>query len=410
MLKIFRFDEFKMNLKIILNSKFTPYSTFFLNSIRKVTFLSFAFPLALLVSCAEKKSAPLPEVAVSPVESKNGEQKKSGAATFGPTNSVQDFPSNVVADESLNLNFENPKLTGSETLSKNAHADNVKIPEGLTLVGTLNRGRNTVIYIHGWTASGEAENFVAAEDWNRKGFNTFIFRWHRDSFEDAKMPLNAESRIYYSALNKLLSDYQKLSAILGPQYAQEIRIVGHSLGTQLATSFVYTLMQKSISPAPSRLDILDPFVGPYTRLPVQIQDQLGGTLIGDSMFNMITKMKNNKYVVGSIYASVTARTFAKILYGVMPTQVFATTWLGKLSADQHMKVLDAYFKSISEIKRPQSSDGPAYSAVYSASQLKNDSNKILCQMTGIDTVTLADDTYAPSREVPLFGKLGTFCI
>ena len=158
--------------------------------------------------------------------------------------------------------FENPQLEANLPIIE-AEIDDVNtIPEGLTAIGEVIPNRKTMIYFHGWTRDGKAEEFDAefAQKWNEAGYNTFIFRWHRDSYESAAIPLDAEQRIYNRVGERAIREILRLQLSLGQDYDQEVVFVAHSLGTGLLLYADMVLSQVRHPLTPDRIDILDPFV------------------------------------------------------------------------------------------------------------------------------------------------------
>ena len=170
--------------------------------------------------------------------------------------------------------FDNPQLEPNLPIIE-AEIDDVNtIAEGLTAIGEVDPNRKTMIYFHGWTRDGatesldfpqntidgEAELFDFSQKWNDAGYNTFIFRWHRDSYELAAIPLEAEQRIYSRVGERAIREILRLQLSLGQDYDQEVVFVAHSLGTGLLLYADIVLSQVRHPLTPDRIDILDPFV------------------------------------------------------------------------------------------------------------------------------------------------------
>ena len=163
-----------------------------------------------------------------------------------------------------------------------------------------NPSQPTVIYFHGWaTGSSEnnyqRENFKIINDrldlnvntitaWKEKGWNVAIFYWNQ--FGDEDEVTDAEAKIWstegpekmrYRLSNGTYSDLQspknnvsqiafnQLSSVLADNSSENIRMVGHSLGSQLAVNVAHLISEAvksgelSISLMPNRIELLDPF-------------------------------------------------------------------------------------------------------------------------------------------------------
>lgn len=156
--------------------------------------------------------------------------------------------------------FQNPQLDPNLEPIEAKNNDVNVVPEGLTAIGDVDPHRKTMIYFHGWTQDGAAETLFFPEKWHEAGYNTFIFRWHRDSYEKGLIPLEAEQRIYKRVGERAIREILRLQLSLGAHYDQEVVFVAHSLGTGLSLYVDLVLSQFKHPLAPDRLDILDPFV------------------------------------------------------------------------------------------------------------------------------------------------------
>ncbi len=158
----------------------------------------------------------------------------------------------------------------------------------------------TVVYFHGWAQGSsknnyKRENFQINNDrldlnlntisaWKNKGWNVAIFYWNQ--FGDENKVTDAEAKIWsvkgakkmryrlkngkYSNLkspkyNLSTIAFNQLKSVLSKNSSNNIRIVGHSLGSQLAVSVSY-LMNEAVkngklkrSLMPNRIELLDPF-------------------------------------------------------------------------------------------------------------------------------------------------------
>lgn len=154
----------------------------------------------------------------------------------------------------------------------------------------------TVIYFHGWQ-SGSSEDNYDREDfefsdvstntikaWKNQGWNVGIFHWNQ--FADESEVKDAEAKIWsangpkgmryrlddgsYSTAqspNQSVGDiaFEQVTTVLANNYSGNLRLVGHSLGNQLAVNVAKQINQGinagtvSSSLAPTRIALLDPF-------------------------------------------------------------------------------------------------------------------------------------------------------
>lgn len=160
--------------------------------------------------------------------------------------------------------FSNPQVAANAGPLPGASSDVYEVPEGLIVVGDekVLKSRKTVIFVHGWARSGVAERFHEAALWNQQGYNTFMFRWHRDAFDRGLLPGESEHKAWNQVTRKFLKQFMfKLAPFLGKNYSHEFRLVGHSMGSQVATLFTYMLQRYRFPLLPDRLDLIDPYVG-----------------------------------------------------------------------------------------------------------------------------------------------------
>ena len=188
----------------------------------------------------------------------------------------------------------------------------------------------TLIFVHGWQKDTtkryyrEAFNFVAdgapsiyyAEDWIRDGWNVGVFYWNQmaDEFDvknaEAKIwsasgpkrmrwrtpddkyhdgPSKPASLLFYEAYRDAMQTYQ----------GNEIRIVGHSLGNQMAivmTKFISMAIDNNEIPGhllPTRVALLDAFYSNYPK------DYLDGRWTGEVARQYVIELR----VEGVIFES-----------------------------------------------------------------------------------------------------------
>jgi hypothetical protein len=154
--------------------------------------------------------------------------------------------------------------------------------------------RPTVIYIHGWEMNTTAdhfresfylkpgypdvpEHFNTANAWIDAGWNIGIFYWNQ--FSDDTSPDYAEAKIYTEdgpvgmRWRKYSGDFAPgpsesvgelfyqayVSAFAGsPGEQPRIRLVGHSLGAQLAVYGAHVISERQPDLLPERISLLDP--------------------------------------------------------------------------------------------------------------------------------------------------------
>lgn len=167
---------------------------------------------------------------------------------------------------------------------------------GTNQTGYYDSTKPTVIYYHGWQSGTCAnnvcrrENFIFLDpknnnkpvntvaNWKSQGWNVGVFYWNQ--FADEGQVKDAEAKIWsingpqkmrykmpsgsYSSTNSptvSISDiaYSDFLKIMGSYNGAEIRLAGHSLGSQLATIVSYKLFSSKSFLMPKKLELLDPF-------------------------------------------------------------------------------------------------------------------------------------------------------
>ena len=161
----------------------------------------------------------------------------------------------------------------------------------------------TIIFIHGWQlnegynsreilyyfdnadTSGGEEKFVAIE-WLNKGYNVGQFYWNQLADD---MTTRAQSKIWtteggmrwktsdgtYTADNDPTNPKHTVTELFVESYldamsshkGSEIRLVGHSMGAQIATAAGHILSKRIINKhlMPTRISLLDPYTGIYKK-------------------------------------------------------------------------------------------------------------------------------------------------
>jgi pimeloyl-ACP methyl ester carboxylesterase len=171
--------------------------------------------------------------------------------------------------------------------------------------------RPTLIYVHGWQMTSIysgfyesslrlvlGQNVDLAEPWLRRGWNVGFFLW--TEFADDYL-VSAEQKIWSSSTMSWLDSYgyrhpfdmgKSTGDILYDAYTKamqnhapgtEIRILGHSLGTQLATNLAHRLSEGNLAGmvpdalVPKRVILLDPYF--TTGAKPYLQGSTNGELI-----------------------------------------------------------------------------------------------------------------------------------
>jgi pimeloyl-ACP methyl ester carboxylesterase len=321
------------------------------------------------------------------------------AGLYGPSASTDSCPAGDPVP------YTNPTVPPGLTQPPGASLDQTTVAEGLTLRGVFCLSRPTVIYVHGWSQSGSAEDFVAPEQWQAAGFNTFIFLWHRDAY-DPNSPDPPEQRIWNAAGAKFVSAYTGFFGSLGGAYSQEIRVVGHSLGTQMATYLAYQTTVGATLPPP-RVELLDPYVGTETTLPA---DALftpppgAGPLLRNVYIESLRTLQSGSTALVD-YSSITGRLFVPDLRAILPTQQMSGAWLSDLPpavrlVNQHVQMIPYYFTGISQ-PRPNA-PGPlsGFSPRTGTTEIRLRASRQYLQSSGLNSVDIGDDTYLPVPGFP----------
>ncbi|WP_224249070.1 hypothetical protein [Hyalangium gracile] len=200
---------------------------------------------------------------------------------------------------------------GKNNTSKKAYTD------GRDISGYYSKTKPTVIYVHGWQKGTVKDNLVAgtntsngreeffwdvgnvnvANAWVDAGYNVGIFHWTQLADDDDVLPtpIGPEAKIWTNNFATTANDYRlrwrkcdgtfntasqapaparqlfytAYKAALSKYAGPEIRIVGHSLGNQMAlgmTRLAYDDTSLAASRKPKRVALLDPY---WSRLPIK---------------------------------------------------------------------------------------------------------------------------------------------
>lgn len=235
---------------------------------------------------------------------------------------------------------------------------------GSNIAGYYDSTKPTVIYYHGWQngtcANGTCrrENFIFLDptqsnasvntiaNWKSQGWNVGIFYWNQ--FADESEVKDAEGKIWsisstqgmryklpngtYSSTGSptsAISDiaYTDFLRIMGSYTGTEIRLAGHSLGSQLATIVTYKLFTTKSSLMPKKLELLDPFWSKDAK--TYLGDQVNGTTTS----TCLTKNNSNDWVgerircyIGIMTANRTTQTYLPVTW--LKTSAVGTTGVG----------------------------------------------------------------------------------
>ena len=184
---------------------------------------------------------------------------------------------------------------------------------GLQLIGKFEATRPTIIFVHGWNLEGRDKPYAFPDQWagqaNTAGFNVFAFEWSPLSFDTGagcpgfgfigsiNLPCNAAHNLYKAggATDKFLADYREYFS----GYNQSIRLVAHSMGSQLSILATYRMYKRqdfANVKKPSRIDLIDPFMtlglGGDRNKPFDGQIPPDGALPADYRANLVTGFKS----------------------------------------------------------------------------------------------------------------------
>jgi hypothetical protein len=266
-------------------------------------------------------------------------------------------------DEVLNgqlscVTWKNPELPPNlKPMPK--HPDLNTVPEGLTVLtekhltqrvvteGYLDCQKPLIVYVHGWNNDGVAPQIPNLKAWLKK-FNVAIYYWHRDAY-DPIFPNVAEDNakkqqpLFTNAVQSLILQMEQKG------FNQEIRIVAHSLGSQLVLQPSLKILNKSYTRS-TRLEILDPYIrsdfknidSSNPSVEKKFADEYSSALL-------VLSGLNTKTVV---YSSAVTEMIGKSLSAVSNFQAMDKDWLGGNLVAKHVKIVDFYFNSLNANVKP----------------------------------------------------------
>lgn len=297
------------------------------------------------------------------------------------------------------LEFRNPAPVEGLEQPSLASEDQVKVGEGLTLFGKLDGSRNTLVYFHGWTPSGKAYWFPYADTWQKGGFNVLLFRWHRAARDLPPPPTGAQRRIYRSVADEAFKEVHALAQRLEP--GRELRLVGHSLGSQLAIVTAYRLLKAGFPGKSLRLEILDPYTGIGSRIPkdASFKDEVfkPRRVLLDALVDALDYVRRNSRPA-VVYASITGWIFTRPYHKVAHVQGFGAGWLSASPRAKHNRIRDFYFRSlVTGEPKVRGETGTAFSARLKTEDVPADALSQFLLVSGKDTVESDDDVFRRPR-------------
>ncbi|MBM4253441.1 MAG: hypothetical protein FJ146_15840 [Deltaproteobacteria bacterium] len=324
----------------------------------------------------------------------------------------------------------------------------------LQVVGTFDHARPSVVYIHGWNAEGPQKVYPFPDHWAHQailaGFNVLAFHWSGLSYDTGagcpglgivggpNLPCNAAHQLYKAggAADKFLDAYR----VRFTNYSQPVRLVAHSMGSQLAILATYRMHKRGDFEGvkkPTRIDLLDPFMTPGLggRRDIPFDGQVASDryLPDDYRRNIVTSFrpgsKCRSWSIGllwwtispanhlshycqnegmayalvkdhniamidfnSILGGVTANDFRKI----MLFQSFNSRAFMQHPLSLHVAPVAAYFFSFAPGTPPNGYDASTPDSQILAAardQAVHNINTNRIQTAGLNTVTLQDDGY-----------------
>jgi hypothetical protein len=228
------------------------------------------------------------------------------------------------------------------TVSQNT-VEEFSSPDGLRILDSFDPNKPTIIFVHGWVRDkNNMSMFVNASGWQGAGFNTMIYRWHHDGYEVKDCSYSgiiyecaeeAQLNIYGNGAHageEFVNDY-KAHFSQYPSYSQEVRVVGHSLGTQMAVYLTYKINSDVMNDVnniakPTRLELIDPFILPDnlgdTDLPADSQLSLPYDYLPDGHCDVSNRYNIYCIVENAVYAlafnhGVKITTYGSFISGLL---------------------------------------------------------------------------------------------
>jgi len=308
-------------------------------------------------------------------------------------------------------NFDNPNAPDygiywvrCGTCRRDGKSD--ELPSTTPNLGTdyYNPGAPTVIYVHGWeadsTQNGYRESMLSplvpgiikpampltmsgpvdmATAWKDKGYNVGIFYWNQFADEGGLNVDVAQEKIWLSdhmtwhyrnaphrsVERPAYTGHGSVADLFVNAYVQamrnyqgtNVRIVGHSLGNQLAVRMTYLLAKNWIDTGkvsrnllPQRVALLDPFYTPPVILPLcgpafgLQENQCEGA--ADEVGKEVGVLKGAPYKIAFEYYSTSALPLASNVVEQMPHVNIDPTYVNDNFQPAHISAIHWYFTSM----------------------------------------------------------------
>lgn len=314
------------------------------------------------------------------------------------------------------VEWENPMLPPNLPHVNGVSPEFHTTPEGLTLVDSaghpvhqIDLSKKIVIFIHGWTPSGNVPGFPYPERWHNE-YNVFVFRWHRASYQRSIFPIRPLGNI--DDVTKILfADYERLRRTVGyPMWEREIRVVGYSLGALPAVKLAeqYFISEGFLRRRHRRIDLIEPsFFGQFL-IPKTVITEDGvrhGAYILDEMTRKVGSLRDMG-IATTIFSSSFGNFITPKLHRIASVVSMHPDWLGGDVVEQHTKVLFAYFASMSEPYPNVHGDGTSLVGINARTPTEKlfGMKTHFRQISGTQTVDLHDDLYTVVDHECDFGR------
>jgi hypothetical protein len=273
-------------------------------------------------------------------------------------------------------------------------------------------GNKVAIYFHGRTMKPQPEPYFVelyknvAPEWQKRGFTLYAYSWVPDSTDPSLPPFDAQDRLWSNVVQKALAEVQaeltRLDADASAPPA-EVRLIGHSLGSQLAIVTAWHLTQAgtrektNVDPKNIRLELIDPIV--LCRKDCERPRKIR---------NAVQQYTANSSMLPIVYAANLSAIAGFSFESIAHVQEVALEWLGggekNILELQHSELKKAYFASISE-SSPRYSDrngqpgGQAFSAALPTEELRRRAKPTFTKQftgRGLSSRSLAKHVYMNS--------------
>lgn len=126
-------------------------------------------------------------------------------------------------------------------------------------------GRSVALYIHGTTRpNSNRPEFINAKAWLDGGFDPYVFDWTSNSFDTDTFAEAATTKAWANVIPHIVDQFKALmNRYQGFKPEQELRIICHSLGCQIAAYLVHALAvqgeaeKMGFDPVSIRFEMLD---------------------------------------------------------------------------------------------------------------------------------------------------------